>query len=96
MVKTIGIFVLAISCTAGSALADSLYGTIKYKDGSKDRGVAAITTSWNSRRGKNDGKGNYRLDFKGKVGKEITVYVNGKRYTKITVKGDTKLNIRIP
>lgn len=88
--------VVAVCLTASSVLADSLYGTIKYKDGSKDKGVAAITTSWNSERGKNDGNGKYNLDFKGKVGKTITVYVNGKTYTKIKVKGDTKLDITIP
>jgi hypothetical protein len=76
--------------------ADTLYGTIRYKDGSKDKGVSAITTSWNSERGKNDGNGNYTLDFKGKVGKKITVYVNGKKLTEIEVKGDTKLDIVIP
>jgi hypothetical protein len=78
------------------ARADTLYGTIKYKDGSKDKGVSAITTSWNKQRGKHDGKGNYVLDFKGKVGKKITVYVNGTRYREIEVKGDTKLDITIP
>lgn len=88
--------VLAFYLTANSVLADSLYGTIKYKDGSKDKGVSAITTSWNSERGKNDGNGKYKLDFKGKVGKTITVYVNGKTYTKIEVKGDTELDITIP
>ena len=87
---------VALCLTANLVLADSLYGTIKYKDGSKDKGVSAITTSWNSERGKNDGNGKYKLDFKGKVGKKITVYVNGKTYTKIEVKGDTELDIIIP
>ena len=96
MFKIMCCAILAVCLTASSALADSLYGTIRYKDGSKDRGVAAITTSWNSARGKNDGNGNYKLDFGGKVGKTITVYVNGDKYIKIEVKGDTQLNIIIP
>ncbi len=96
MFKVMCYVVVAMCLTASAVLADSLYGTIRYKDGSKDKGVSAITTSWNSERGKNDGNGNYKLDFKGKVGKTITVYVNGKTYTTIKVKGDTRLNITIP
>jgi len=96
MLKLMSYTVVAICLTASSVWADSLYGTIKYKDGSKDKGVAAITTSWNNERGRNDGNGNYTLDFKGKVGKRVTVYVNGKTYTTIEVKGDTRLDITIP
>lgn len=75
------------------ASGDSLYGTIKFKDGSKDRGTTAITQSWNNKRAKLDGKGGYRLDFGGKVGKKVTVYVEGKRYAEIEVKGDVRLDI---
>lgn len=96
MLKIMCCAVVALCFTTTSALADNLHGTIKYKDGSKDKGVSAITTSWNGERGKNDGNGNYTLDFKGKVGKKVTVYVNGKKYTEIEVKGDTELNITIP
>ena len=96
MCKIVLSSILALFFIGGAGLADSLYGSIKYKDGSKDKGTAAITTSWNRERGKNDGNGFYTLDFKGKVGKKITVYVNGTKYTEIEVNGDTKLDIVIP
>ena len=73
--------------------ADSLYGSITFKDKSKDKGTTAITTSWNSAKGKSDGNGMYKIDFGGKVGKRVTVYVNGKRYSEALVKGDTELDI---
>lgn len=73
--------------------ADSLYGSIKFKDGSKADGVA-VSTSWNSKKGyaKN---GEYNLDFGGKVGKTITVYVKGKKIGTVEVKGNTRFNIVI-
>lgn len=77
-------------------LADTLYGSVTFKDKSKDRGTTAISTSWNSAKGKSNGKGKYTLDFGGKVGKKITVYVNGKRYAEVLVKGDTELDIVVP
>ena len=81
---------------SGTASADSLNGTIRFKDGSKDQGTTRITQSWNGKKPKLDGKGNYKLDFGDKVGKKITVYVNGSRYTEVEVKGDTELNIIVP
>lgn len=80
----------------GAVAADSLYGSIRFKDGSKDRGTTAVTTSWNNKRGVPDGNGNYTLDFGGKVGRRITVYVNGSRYREVEVKGDTRLDIVVP
>lgn len=74
-------------------MADSLYGSVTFKDKSKDKGTTAITTSWNSAKGKSDGNGMYKIDFGGKVGKRVTVYVNGKRYSEVLVKGDTELDI---
>ena len=84
-----------IAFTAGilPTAADSLYGSVTFKDKSKDKGTTAITTSWNSAKGKSDGNGNYKIDFGGKVGKRVTVYVNGKRYSEVLVKGDTELDI---
>ena len=41
-------------------------------------------------------RGEYELDFGGRVGKKITVYVNGSRYASVTVKGRTRLNIIVP
>lgn len=75
------------------ASADSLYGTIKFKDGSTDKGTTSITQSWNSKKATLDGKGGYKLDFAGKVGKKVTVYVEGKKYKEIEVSGDVKLDI---
>lgn len=73
--------------------ADSLYGSIKFKDGSKANGVA-ISTSWNSKKGyaKN---GKYNLDFGGTVGKSITVYVKGKKIGTVKVRGNTQFDIVI-
>jgi len=79
----------------GSVFADTLSGTIHHKDGSKVAKTAAITTSWNSERGTYPANGEYKIDFKGKVGKRITIYVNGDKYTVIEVKGDTTLNINL-
>jgi hypothetical protein len=87
---------VALMFGAGAAFAeDTLSGTIVHKDGSKVKKTAAITTSWNSARGTYPADGEYEIDFGGKVGKKITVYVNGDKYTEITVKGHTKLNIKL-
>lgn len=91
---------LIVSVAAAAALwtstvmADALYGTCKYKDGSKADGTVTVSTSWNSKKAfpKN---GQYRLDFGGTVGKTITVYVNGDRYTTIEVRGETRLDITV-
>ena len=80
----------------GVVQADSIFGTVRFKDGSKDKGTTAITTSYNNNQGKLDGNGNYTLDFGAKVGSKVTVYVNGKRYTEIEVKGDVRLYIVVP
>ena len=85
---------LCLSAFTADLLADSLYGTCVRKDGSKVDGTVKISTDWNDEKAypKN---GQYRLDFGGKVGKKVTVYVNGSKYTTITVKGDTELNIKM-
>lgn len=79
----------------GTCLADTLSGTIHHKDGSKVAKTAKITTSWNSERGTYPADGKYIIDFKGKVGKKVTIYVNGDKYTEIEVKDDTKLDIKL-
>ncbi len=81
--------------SAGTCLADTLSGTIVHKDGSKVRKTAKITNSWNSDHAKYLADGEYKIDFKGKVGKKVTIYVNGDKYTEIEVKGDTKLDIKL-
>lgn len=77
------------------SFADKLYGTIVHKDGSKVKKTRKISTSWNSKTAKYTADGEYELDFGKKVGKKITVYVDGETYTEIEVKGDTKLNIEL-
>lgn len=86
--------VLGMWVFTSDVLADSLYGTCVRKDGSKVDGTVKIATDWNGEKAypKN---GEYRLDFGGKVGKKVIVYVNGSKYTTITVKGDTRLNIKM-
>ena len=86
---------LVVLFSAGALFADTLSGTILHKDGSKVNKTARISTSWNSEVATYPASGEYKIDFKGKVGKTITIYVNGDRYTTIEVKGDTKLNIRL-
>lgn len=72
----------------------SIYGTAVHSDGSRVDRTARISTSWNStvafpRMGK------YELDLGSNPRKEITVYVDGMKYTKIYVDGDTRLDIRL-
>lgn len=86
--------VLGISVFTSDVLADSLYGTCVRKDGSKVDGTVKISTDWNGEKAYPK-KGEYRLDFGGKVGKKVIVYVDGAKYTTITVKGDTRLDIKM-
>lgn len=87
--------IVAVFTWTGTAFADTLSGTIHHKDGSKVLKTAKITNSWNSERGTYPADGEYKIDFKGKVGKKVTIYVNGDKYTEIEVKGDTTLNIKL-
>ncbi|MDB5389414.1 MAG: hypothetical protein JWM11_5060 [Planctomycetaceae bacterium] len=86
---------LSILFSSTFACADKLYGTIVHKDGSKVKKTRKISTSWNSKKAKYTADGEYELDFGKKVGKKITVYVDGDTYTEIEVKGDTKLDIQL-
>lgn len=89
---------LTVTCLlflTGEAMADKLYGTIVHKDGSKVLKTKRISTSWNSTTARYTANGEYELDFGGKVGKKVTVYVDGDRYTEIEVKGDTRLDIKL-
>jgi len=87
--------VMALFLCAGAVLGDTLTGRIVHKDGSKVNKTAKVSTSWNSEVATYPASGEYKIDFKGKVGKKITIYVNGDKYTEIEVKGDTKLNIQL-
>ncbi len=92
------LFLIALTTvilSVGTCLADTLSGTIHHKDGSKVKKTAKITNSWNSDHATYPADGEYKIDFKGKVGKKVTIYVNGDKYTEIEVKGDTKLDIKL-
>jgi hypothetical protein len=106
MLKTLASVVLILAFSV-SVMADSLYGSIKYKDKEKNRPEEknrpvekkkiVINTSWDyAKVAELDEKGNYKIDFGEKVGEKISVYVNGNKYTEIEIKGDTKLDITIP
>ena len=87
------LLLLAVSI---SAMADSLYGTIKFKKRAKEKDITIINTSWDyAKTADLDKNGNYKIDFGEKVDKKITVYVNGNKYKEVEIKGDTKLDIVI-
>ena len=72
----------------------TIYGTAVHSDGSRVDRTIRISTSWNSkvafpRHGK------YELDLNSNPRKEVTVYVDGMKYSKIFVGGDTRLDIKL-
>ncbi len=93
--------ILLILAFSVCALADSLYGTVKYKEKEKNNATekkkVVINTSWDyAKTAELDEKGNYKIEFGEKVGQKISVYINGNKYTEIEIKGDTKLDIVVP
>lgn len=74
-------------------MSDILQGTCVRNDGSKVDGTSRISTSWNSKTA-TPRNGVYSLDFGGKVGKAIDVYVDGKKCGTVTVSGTTTFNIK--
>jgi hypothetical protein len=93
------LFVLALVTlfiASGLAYASDacIYGTAKYRDGSKSDGEATISTSWNSKKAWAE-NGKYRLCLGSNPRKKITVYVNGSKYKELYVNGDTRLDIVI-
>lgn len=86
---------LAFTMLASITHADSVYGTCRYNDGSKVDGTVTIATSWNSQKAFPKA-GKYEINFGRTVGKKITIYVNGNKYTTIYVNGRTELNIKVP
>lgn len=85
----VSLSVLSVSAWAGDAC---LHGSAVNGDGSKIEGSATISTSWNSRKAY-PRKGRYELCLGSNPGKSITVYVDGSRYSKVHVDGNTRLNI---
>ena len=45
MWKSVLVILATAAIMSGAALADSLYGTIRFNDGSKDQGTTRITQS---------------------------------------------------
>ncbi len=79
--------------SAAPALADVLYGSIRYRGGGKvPDGRVTISTDASERKAypKN---GQYRLDIRKKSPGRVTVLVDGKRYKTIEMKGDRQLDI---
>jgi hypothetical protein len=76
-------------------MSDVLQGTCLRKDGLKVDGTLSISTSWNSTKAYPK-KGVYKLDFGGKVGKAVTVYVGGTKYATVTISGTTTLDVVVP
>jgi len=86
---------LLLGLTASPALADALFGTCKYKGGGVvPDGMVEISTDWNNRKA-SPRNGRYRLDLAGRVGRAVWVYVDGKKYKQVEVRGDTRLDIEI-
>jgi len=89
LITAVLLAVLSIPAWSGDAC---LHGKAVNGDGSKINGTAKISTSWNGRTAY-PRKGRYELCLGSNPGKTITVYVDGNRYTRIHVDGDTRLNI---
>ncbi len=85
---------LLVLCLANISLADSIYGTIRYTDGSKAGSEVAVSTSWNGKKA-TPRSGNYTLDFSGTVKKTLTIYVRGRSVGRVYVSGNTEFNIVI-
>lgn len=90
---TVGMLWFALAATSGRA--DTIYGECRHKDGSKAGGSTRISTSWNSKT-TSPANGRYVLDFGGKVGKTITVYINGTTVGRVSVSGQTRLDLTVP
>ena len=92
MIKfTLALLALALS---GQLLASDacLYGKAEWRSGSKIDGSTRISTSWNSKVTYPRG-GEYELCLGSNPKRSITVYVDGNRYDKVRVYGDTRLDI---
>ena len=87
-------FGIVLSMVSTFALAGDacLYGSAKWRSGSKIDGSSKISTSWNSKKAF-PRNGQYRLCLGSNPKGEITVYLNGSTYAKVYVNGDTRLDI---
>ena len=78
---------------AGTATADSIYGSCYNKAGQPcDYKVHRISTSWNSKKAF-PADGRYELDFGGSVGSRISVYCDGDNVGDVTVRGSTRFDV---
>jgi hypothetical protein len=71
-----------------------IHGEILFSDGSKGNNTLAITTSWNSNRGRCS-NGNYSIDLGGNPKQSVEVYVNGTSYGSVHVDGSARKDIRL-
>ena len=70
-----------------------IFGSARRPDGSKVNGTMKVSTSWNGNVAfPKDGE--YTLELgSDPSGQRITVYVDGQRYTEVTVNGAARLDI---
>ena len=79
---------------AGTAYADSIYGSCKNKSGEKClKSNHTISTSWNSQKGYPDSSGEYEIDFGKSVDQTITVYCDGSKVGTVRVNGRTRFDV---
>lgn len=69
-----------------------LYGSARWKDGSKIDGSTTVSTSYNSKKAFPK-KGEYKLCFGSNPNKRVTVYLDGMTYAEVLVKGNTRFDI---
>ena len=84
--------VISIVCTYTYSSEACLYGNATWRSGSKIDGSTKISTSWNGNKAY-PRSGHYHLCLGSNPKKTVTIYVNGSRYTKIYIDGDTHLDI---
>ena len=90
LIVLLSVFCLMITATyAGEAC---IYGSAVNFAGSKIDGSAKISTSWNDVKAF-PRNGEYQLCLGSNPRKSITIYVNGAKYTTLSVNGNTRLDI---
>lgn len=79
---------------ASTAYADSIYGSCRTTSGEKCmKSNHTISTSWNSKKGYPNSRGNYEIDFGKSVGQRITVYCDGSKVGTVRVHGRTRFDV---
>ncbi len=91
----LSVLAIVVGVCPAPVCADTIYGTIEYKDGSKAGSEIGISTSWNSKKAY-PANGRYTLDFGRKMNRRITVYVKGKAVGTVYVSRNTRFDIVVP